>query len=534
MTLESRWKRICLAIALLILVRGILVLSVLPPFEGWDEFNHVSYVVYLKEQKQLPILGSSNMPESMAGMLASYPHPWGDWAQTGTNGWGSRTYDSFWKTQTNDGVTRRPVAIYEAAQPPLYYLIALPFWTVLSQWGDLAAIYGLRVLNVLFLALASFFFLQALGKCIPKLKHRIMVGLLVGVYPIFVITGARVSNDALAILFASLTFSYMVAAIGGKGQSRRALLVASVWLAFGILTKAYVLIMAPPLVACILICWYRKQMDLLAALKTSVLCAAIVALILAPLYLYGFTMGNDVYRFTKILSGNIQGQSRIWIWSHFFQIEWSSYLRKWLLTRDLWNSGWSDIRPPGWLAIPYKIFLYFFWLVVLVSGLRRGWGRRQPSKPLEYLFSDNTHLALAGGIVLSMVAGQVYLATMVLANWGTVFVTPSYFMMVLPLWTALVYQAALFVGARFARLSASILIAFYVVAELAGTLFSMPRAFTDSSSFSLMWTRTAAYHPAFPGPWFILPCLLLICGLLIYLFRMARQIDDLESAAEVT
>jgi hypothetical protein len=526
MTLDAKWKRICLAIAALILVRGIVVLCVLPPFEGWDEFSHISYVVYIKEHKQLPILGSSNMPESMAGMLTSYPHPWGDWIQTGTNGWGSRMYDSFWDPQLGDPVPRRPVPIYEAAQPPLYYLIALPFWAVLSRWDDLAAIYGLRVLNVFFLALGGFVFLQAMGKCIPKLKHRIMIGLLVGVYPIFIITGARVSNDALAILFTSLTFYFMVTAITREGRSHRALMAASVWLALGVLTKVSVIIMAPPLLACIVICWHQKKMGILTALRTLTLCSAIIAVILAPLYVYSYTISREVYQFTKVLSGNMQGKSRLWAWSHFLQIDWSTYLRKWLFTRDLWNSGWSDLRPPGFLAIPYKIFLYCFWLIVLASGLRRGWSRRQSSKPLEYLFSDNAYLVLSVCMVLSMVAAQAYLATMVLANWGHIFVTPSYFMIILPVWTALVYQAALFVGPRFARRCAFILIGLYVVAELVGTLFIMPRAFTGSSSLPLMWTRTVAIHPVFPGPWFILPCLLLISGLLIYVFRIARQTSN--------
>jgi 4-amino-4-deoxy-L-arabinose transferase-like glycosyltransferase len=524
MTLDSKWKRICLATAALVLVRGILVLCVLPPFEGWDEFSHVSYVVYIKEQKQLPILGSSNTPESMAGMLASYPHPWGDWTQTGTNGWGSRTYDSFWHPQAGNPVPRRPVALYEAAQPPLYYLIVVPVWIVCSHWGDLAAIYGLRVVNVLFLALSGFVFLQALGKCIPKLKHRMMIGLLVGSYPIFVITGARVSNDALAIMFTSLAFYSMVSAIAEKGRSYRALLTASVWLALGVLTKVSVLIMAPPLVICIAICWYEERMGILTALKTLAICSAIMAAILAPLYVYSYAMSHEVYQFTKVLSGNMQGRSLLWAWSHFFQIEWSAYIRKWLFTRDLWNSGWSDLRPPGFLGIPYKIFLYCLWLIVLASGLRRGWGRRQSSRPLEYLFGDNAYLVFSVCMVLSMVAAQAYLATMVLANWGEIFVTPSYFMIVLPVWTALVYQAALFVGPRFAHWCASILIGLYVVAELVGTLFVMPRAFTDSSALSLMWTRTVAFHPVFPGPWFILPCLLIISGLLIYLFRMTRRI----------
>ena len=520
----SKWKRISLAIALIVIVRGLFVLCVLPPFEGWDEFSHIAYVVYLTETAELPQPETSNTPPSMAPMLKRYPHPWGDWAQTGTNGWGSREYKTFWEPQTQSGPAEpRRVPLYEAAQPPLYYLVALPCWIIFSRLSDLSGIYALRVLNVLFLGAAVFIFLQALRWCIPRLGHRLAIGLLIGFCPLFVITAARVSNDALAILFSSVTFYFLIRALTVDPRRARWFAWASVFLGLGILTKANVLAMIPPLAASICLLTYRKELKPAAALKLAATCALIVIAVLAPLYIYYAVKLHEVYRPTKILSSHLQDKSTLWIWGHFFHVGWSTHLREWLFTRELWNSGWSALTAPAWLTFPYRIFLYAFWLVVLVSGLWRGWRPKPPKNHPEYLFGDSKFLILCGVSVLSMLAAQAYFATMVLANWGFVFVTPSYFMIVFPAWTCLVYQAALLVRRSFALWSAGILIALYFAAEMVGTLWIMPSVFSATSSLSTMWSRTTSLHPSFPNPWFIVPCLAVIVGLTIYVLLCARN-----------
>ena len=520
----AKWRRISLAIALIVVVRGVFVLCVLPPFEGWDEFSHLAYVVHLRETAELPQLETSNTPVSMAPMLKQYPHPWGSWVQTGLNGWGTREYKTFWETQTQSGPTeRRPVPIYEAAQPPFYYLVALPGWIVFSGLSDLSGIYALRVLNVLFLGAAVFIFLQALRWCIPGVRHRIAIGLLIGFCPLFVITAARVSNDALAVLFSGLTFYFLIRALMADPRSTRWFALASLFLGLGILTKANVLAMIPAVAASICLLTYRKELQPAAALKLAATCALIVIAVLAPLYIYYGVKLHEVYHPTKILSSHSQDRSTLWIWGHFFHVGWSTHLREWLFTRELWNSGWSALTAPTWLTFPYRIFLYTFWFVVMASGLWRGWRRQPPKDHPEYLFADSKFLILSGASVLSMLAALAYFATMVLANWGFVFVTPSYFMIVFPAWTCLVYQAALLVRRSFAFWSAAILIALYFAGEMVGTLWVMPSVFSATTSLPVMWTRTISFHPAFPSPWFIVPCLAVIVGLTIYVLLCARN-----------
>ena len=161
--------------------------------------------------------------------------------------------------------------------------------------------------------------------------------------------------------------------------------------------------------------------------------------------------------------------------------------------------------------------------MVVASGLWRGWRRQPPRDHPEYLFGRGRFLILFGVSVLSMLAALAYFATMVLANWGLVFVTPSYFMIVFPAWTCLVYQAALLVRRSFALWSAGILIALYFAAEIVGTLWIMPSAFSATTSLPTMWSRTISFHPAFPNPWFIVPCLAVIVGLTIYVLLCARS-----------
>jgi hypothetical protein len=46
------------------LARGPLYLSVFPPFEGWDEYQHLGYIAYLDQARRIPVF--ANRPECPA------------------------------------------------------------------------------------------------------------------------------------------------------------------------------------------------------------------------------------------------------------------------------------------------------------------------------------------------------------------------------------------------------------------------------------------------------------------------------------
>ena len=107
-------------------------------------------------------------------------------------------------------------------------------------------------------------------------------------------------------------------------------------------------------------------------------------------------------------------------------------------------------------------------------------------------------------------------------------------MIALPAWTVFLYQAALFLGARFAFWFAHILLGFYIVSELLGTLYLMPTAFTATSWSGQSWARLTQLHPVFPSPWFIVPTLAIIAGLLIYLLKILWSESTIAAHAEVS
>jgi hypothetical protein len=512
---SAEWQKICLALVLLIIARGVFVLCVLPPFEGWDEYEHIAYIVYIKEQREIPRFGQSTVPESMSEMLRRYPHAQYDSEQTGA--WGAKTYNDFWVSEHNDVVKNLPpISLYEGQQMPLYYLLALPFWTLFSSISTLAGIYALRLINVLLLAATVFIFLKTLETCIAKVKHRLVIGLLVASAPMYLINAARVSCDSLAILFGSLTLYFTIAAL--RKSPARSLAFASSFLALGILSKATMCMMVPVVVTGIVMCGYQRRLS--SPVKTLAACALIVLVLLCPYYYYHYRAAGGFYRMTDFITAHVQGKSSLWIWSQALDVGWTTRLREWLFCRELWCSGWSFIFLPMWLRVIYRFSMYAFWGLAVGVGLKRGWGKRLPTSHLEYLFSENKDLTVFACLVLSVVAGLAGFATLSLANWGIVAVIPSYFMIAFPAWTVFVYQAALFLGKRAAFWCVHILLGFHLGSELLGTLYLMPTRFTATSWSGQTWTRLIQLHPIFPSPWFIVPTLILIAGLLIYLLRI--------------
>ena len=523
----SDWKKISIAIVLLVLVRGVFLLSVLPPFEGWDEYQHIAYIVYLRQHHELPSF-RSRVPNLMPEMLRRYPHP--DLAYQQHWRWGTKPYNTFWDETANKTVDDTfQIPLYEAQQGPLYYVVALPFWIIFSRLGELAPIYALRLINVLFLAAAVFIFLQTLAKSIPNLRHRLIIALLVATYPLYLITAARVSNCSLSILFGALTLYYIVSAI--RERPLRYFTLATCCLGLGILAKATMLTMVPVLFIGGVFCAYRHKFNVRTSLKTLAVCAGILLVLLLPLLYHNYQVSGGVYLMAQ--QHDLREKNIFWVLSYFFKVGWSTQLRQWVFTRDIWSSGWSNFPTNKWVDIPYKAAMYLFWFLVIGTGLKRGWARRPSSRRLKYLFSDDGDLLVFACTVIFMVVGLAYFATMSLADYGIPLVIPSYFMIALPAWTALVYQAALWLGARVAFWFAHMLIAFYVAAELIGTLYVMPRIYSGTSWSMLSWNRLLQIHPSFPSPWFIVPALLMIAGLLIYLLRILWQIEpSTASAAE--
>ena len=221
----SNWKRYCALLTLLFIVRGVFVLSVLPPYEGWDEYQHVAYIEFLLENGRSPVLHKdSNIPKSFYADLVKYPHA--ELALDQIRAIGAMSYDDFWAAEQTPGV--RPNApdrhLYQAQHSSFYYQLVAPLYRLLSRHGGiLAAVTGLRFLNLLFGAAAIYIALWSIGRLVRTGSHRYLMGLLIALQPLFLVNCTRVANDAIALLLGTVAVSwllmmsprrYLIAALG--------------------------------------------------------------------------------------------------------------------------------------------------------------------------------------------------------------------------------------------------------------------------------------------------------------------------------
>ena len=134
------------AIGLLFVVRGIQVQCLSPPLEGPDEYQHIAYMVYLREAAQRTDFRASRCSPVAVPRSCRNPHCHHDWEQTGRLG--CLKYGDFYERDPQQ--TGNPtIQLYEAQQPPLSYLLFSNLFTRLWEgFGFRTAVYTLRCVNI--------------------------------------------------------------------------------------------------------------------------------------------------------------------------------------------------------------------------------------------------------------------------------------------------------------------------------------------------------------------------------------------------
>ena len=200
--------RLKVILVALVLCRGFVLLCVIPPFEGWDEFQHVAYIVHLSESGQRPILGTTIVPRSLQARLSTFPH--GPYALKMLESTGAVDYGTFWErpiaatTTDADRPANRPMPLYQAQHGPFYYSLAAPLFAFAGGVGDLRMSMGvLRLVNLLLTAASVWIALGIVERLIRDRSLGGLCGLLIAMQPLFLINGVRVANDALGIFFAT-------------------------------------------------------------------------------------------------------------------------------------------------------------------------------------------------------------------------------------------------------------------------------------------------------------------------------------------
>jgi hypothetical protein len=257
----------------LFLVRGTFYSTMLPLWEGWDEYAHMAWITHWSDHGTLPRTTdtiSREIDESMR--LAPLPRElrWigppylihSDWwalpvGERETRARSLAALSPALAHQAAVAINGRPFVFYEAQQPPLFYWIAAAVSRPEADRPLRERIHLLRLLSVFLASLAiPFTFVAARGVFKNGGGSPSHSAALLAVAPGLAIDSARVANDGLAIGVAAL-FLWLMA------RENSGWIGAGLTLGAAILVKASLLVLAPILV----ICWLRRSGEMALALS---------------------------------------------------------------------------------------------------------------------------------------------------------------------------------------------------------------------------------------------------------------------------
>ncbi len=223
-------KYIIWILIVLALFNGIYYTFLFPYWSPVDEGSHFAYIQFLDREKRLPLLSDYSTPEVLALGDHIYPNPpVVPPEQAGLAG-----------------------SLYEAFQPPLYYVMSLPFYW-LGGPNFVHKIYILRLwglLQLLALMFIAYKTLENLKSLFPKKSYLFSAAgaIIVGLTPTAVLRATTIGNSTLPIIFCSLVFWWMSTFVAKKKKPKVIdAVLFGVFTGLAILSRITVLFL-PPLV----------------------------------------------------------------------------------------------------------------------------------------------------------------------------------------------------------------------------------------------------------------------------------------------
>lgn len=203
---DAAWRRFRWVLVSLVCCRGLVLLCVMPPFEAWDEYQHVGYVVHVARTGQAPVPGETMVPVELLNKLGQFPQP--RCMSDPQCGYGTSGYARYWAQPEQGSNPRRlcgPAPLYEAQHGSFYYRLAAPVFELAGGVENLKRSVGLlRFLNLILTVMAVALAVEGARRLVCDDRAAGLVGILIAVQPLFLENGVRVANDALGVLLATL------------------------------------------------------------------------------------------------------------------------------------------------------------------------------------------------------------------------------------------------------------------------------------------------------------------------------------------
>jgi hypothetical protein len=336
------------AIWLMFLAEGAFYCSLIPLWEGFDEWGHYAFVEQLHLHPGTLPRTTDRVTEEIRGSVQSAPI----------------------KHEAQD-----PMMVFEAQQPPLYYwILSVP--NRLWIGADISTrVHRLRIFSVLLASLAIPLAWLAARELFHSRRMALGVCALIASMPCLMIDIARIGNESLAVAVAAWLILLLL---------RERAPALGVALGLGLLTKAYFLVFIPILLL------RRRIFSLLVGVAIG-----------------GWWYWRN-FRLTQTWTGEIMDIAATKMgWAAKLagigKINWLSTLDVGLWTH-IWTGAWSFLTLRTWM---YRVFELIFAVaaIALVAALvKRPW--RQTKRKLALLIS----LEVLFGVGIAYQSLSIFLA----------------------------------------------------------------------------------------------------------------------------
>jgi hypothetical protein len=446
----------------------------LPPYEGFDETAHYSYISILADRHEIPDFRLTVLDATIENDRWGLPRPYMAIPPFEVNG--GLTYSEFFN---NDADVERETAVsrlwqmprekvsyrpghdrnWEGQHPPLYYLMMILPYRLASTWPPGERLLFLRLFSVALACGSLVFWLNAIRLFQSPSSRRLLLlaGLAVVFLPSLVYDLARIGNDSLAALLFAGTFYFLLSTYVNKQKQVRDYVGLATTLGLGLLSKLFFL---PLLAGAILFSvWLGLQVT---KIRLGPLLFRVLLLLGGPLLLAGWWFGLCYFRYGAAITS-----SEIYLFQHIAdppgdQLTSIQFFVKMIrammgfVATFLWCGTWSLVRPPVYL---YACFLPLFMLIICgLISLVRG-----------HVETDTRQIiVVALFLVVPLLLGFVYHMYLRVKFTGIGIGTGGYYLFfawpIIGIWFAFSFEATKTVPLKIAVLLAFALITFFEVA----------------------------------------------------------------------
>jgi hypothetical protein len=481
------------------LARGPLYLAVFPPFEGWDEYQHLAYIAHLEETGTIPVFDQSRVTLALRPLVIGLPHS--EWGGEQVREWGALSYSEYWNSPAPAAGTERgaptSIRLYQAQHPPLAYALAVPVWRALRTAHPLEAIYAIRTMNLLLVAAALVLFAGALTRMVPAFAPRVAVFALVCLHPLFFQNVARVANDALAVATGVAGISLLALADGRtlltRGLLAAGCIAASVWSKQTGLTLIPALVLGLPLIG-----WLQGA-SAGRLWRVSSVVGLTFLLLVAPLWLWNYQQHGSIITTQESLELAARGPVVDALAASFVSLDWRSLVQTLFVPGRVWVGGWSFLRADQTLTGVYGWYWGILVATACVGGVIAMRRRATPGETAAAVLRRDG--GAAGGfavcvaVVVMTALGMIHHALVSHAMFGRSTTNPWYFMTALPFLFVLLVRGLEAIDRRLATVAPTVLAVLFVAIDLQGTWVRMPGFYASTTDTALQWSRLTTIHP---------------------------------------